>query len=208
MFGDWKWPLRPTSFFALYADKDPVYWTSIGPNDTKPALACRNIRCLQVLPMTYTKYSPKNQVPHQPDRKDMFDTERSQKVLQYNSQPLESNLPVQFFSYKTDLMENPFMLTPGGRVNTEYYRGIPIPIVETKEISTFDVIKTKFYNVQIGHPALGGLIDVTGHVQLAIGAPTTPMVPVGGKNRVVVTLKPFNAGLKSVSSLVFALVFV
>ncbi|XP_055338826.1 vitellogenin-6-like [Paramacrobiotus metropolitanus] len=158
---------------------------------------------LEILPVTYTKVIPKSLAPHQPDRKDRYDVDRSQKVVQFNRPPLANEMPNEFFFYKTDIMENPFMLTQFGRISSEYYKGLSLPILDYKEVATLDILKTKFIDFRIGHPALGVMINVNAHVQVPTGVPTMPMVPVGGKNRLIVTLVPFNTGLKTIKTTVF-----
>jgi hypothetical protein len=157
---------------------------------------------IEVMPMTYTKAVPKSLVPHQPDRKDPSDNDRSEKVVQFNRQPMANELPTEFFSFKTDLDENPFMLSQSGRPSTKFYEGLPVPVVEIKEIDSFDALKTKLVSMTVGHRAFGFIVDVKGQVQIANGVPHTPLLPVGGKNLITVTLHPTKTGLKSVSAAV------
>jgi len=157
---------------------------------------------IEVLPATYTRRTPKTLVPHQPDRKDIRDDDRSEKLVQYNRQPLENEIPTQFFSYKIDLMENPTMLSKNGRPSNQFYEGLPMPVFETKEISTFDLLKTKLVRATIGHPALGFTVEVEGQVQVAHGVPHAPLLPIAGKDKIIITLRPSRAGLKSISAAV------
>lgn len=157
---------------------------------------------VEVIPMTYTKTIPKTLVPHQPDRKDVHDMDRSEKIVQYNRQPMENELPTEYFTIKTDLMENPLMLSKNGKVSTKFYEGLPVPVLDIKEMSTFDILKTKVVRATMGHPALGLLVDVRGQLQMANGVPHALLLPVVGKSKLVVVVRPSRAGLKSVSAAV------
>lgn len=90
------------------------------------------------------------------------------------------------------------MLYSSGRPSTQYFQGLPVPIVDIKEISGFDALKTRKIALTAGHPALGLMVNVDGHVQMPLGVPTAPLLLIGGKNRIVVTARPFKAGLKTV----------
>ncbi|OQV17559.1 Vitellogenin-6 [Hypsibius exemplaris] len=156
---------------------------------------------VEVMPITYTKVVPKTLVPHQPDRQDPRDQDRSEKIVQFNQQPLDNQLPTEFFRFKTDLMENPWMLSnKNGRPSSKFYEGLPVPVLEIKEISTFDILKTKTVSMRVGHPAAGFVVDVEGQWQTANGVPNVPLLPVGGKTKVLVTLRPAQSGLKAVSA--------
>ena len=93
------------------------------------------------------------------------------------------------------------MLYSAGRPSSHYFEGVPVPIVNIKEISGFDALKTREISLTAGHPALGLMIDVQGHVQMPLGVPIAPLLLIGGKNRIVVTARPFKAGLKTVINL-------
>ncbi|GAU88667.1 Vitellogenin [Ramazzottius varieornatus] len=164
------------------------------PEDTTELLK------IQVAPATYTKVTPKTLVPHQPERRDPFDREQSEKVVQYNRQPLENELPTKYFSFHSSILENPFMLHSSGRPSTQYFQGVPVPIVDIKEISGFDALKTRKIALTAGHPALGLMVNVDGHVQMFLGVPTAPLLLIGGKNKIVVTARPFKTGLKTVTA--------
>ena len=150
------------------------------------------------MPITYTKSVPKTLVPHQPDRKDTRDQDWNQNPVQYNQQPLENEQPMEYFRFKSDLTENPFMLTQNGRPSTKYYEGLAVPVLDVKEVATFDVLKTKTVNMRVGHPTAGFVLNVDGQWQMAHGVPNVPFLPVGGKNKVTVTLLPAQKGLQSV----------
>jgi hypothetical protein len=152
---------------------------------------------LEMVPVTFTKRTPKELVPHQPDIKSSQGNDRYPKIVQFNRQPLANEEPNKFYSFQSDLLEQPFMLTEGYE-STEFYRGLRVPVIESKEVPTQDALKTKWINLVLGHPGLGGVLEINGHVQMPYGVPVAPMVPLSGKKRLIVTLKPTNTGLRTV----------
>jgi hypothetical protein len=153
---------------------------------------------LEMMPITFTKVTPKDLAPHQPEPVPEQDRDRSGKVLQFARPPLANEEPNKYFSFQSKTVEDRFLSEEQQEQSTEFYRGLAIPTIESKEVPSENVLKMKTLNVVLGHPALGGLLEIKGQVQMPNGVPAGPLVPLGGKNRIFVNLKPSANGLKTV----------